>query len=193
MANRALSYYMKGLSMEVRQRLFSFLRNDISATMTRWFLEKPDDYPSLRSCGFSDSDIQAIAATYAERFRLANQVMAENGRPPLFADLDDSYRCAQEYTELMKLRPDEELAALFGCARVVDCERYGRTRAMVHVSPSGHVNTPIAYWWPSCSQKDVSTTRPEPVASSTPASNVPEKMELGVASSRPSPVEPSCT
>jgi len=111
MADKALSYYTKGLPIEVRQRLFSHLRNEISDTMIKWFLEKPDGYPSFRSCGFSDDDIKAVAATYAERFRHANEIMAANGRAPLFSDPDDSYLSAREYRDLMKQRTDDKLQA----------------------------------------------------------------------------------
>lgn len=102
MSNRALDYYMKGLSIEVRQKLFYHMRREISQTMVRWFLEKEDGYPSFRSCGFSDDEIELIGASYAQKFEHANQIMVDNGRPPLFSDPRDSYKSAQEYTEIMK-------------------------------------------------------------------------------------------
>ena len=115
-ANKALDYYMKGLSIEVRQALFYQMKTEISGTMIKWFLEKEDGYPSFRSCGFSEDEIELIGETYAEKFEHANQIMADNGRPPLFSDSHDSYQSAQEHAELMKERSSEELARMFGCS-----------------------------------------------------------------------------
>ncbi len=116
LADKALDYCMKGLSIEVRQKLFYHMKTEISGTMIRWFLEKEHGYPSFCSCGFSSDEIELIGESYAEKFEYANQVMADNGRPPLFSDPHDSYRSAQEHAELMRERSDEELAHLFGCS-----------------------------------------------------------------------------
>ena len=116
MADKALDYYMKGLSIEARQKLFYHMKTEISGTMIRWFLEKEAGYPSFHSCGFSDDEIELIGESYAAKFECANRVMADNGRPPLFSDPHDSYLSAQEHTELMKERSDEELARMFGCS-----------------------------------------------------------------------------
>ena len=102
MSGRVLDDYMKGLPIEVRQQLFHHMRHEISETMVRWLCEKPCGYPSLRSCGFSDADIEAIGNAYAEKFEHANRIMAQNGRPPLFSDPHDSYQSAREHMELMK-------------------------------------------------------------------------------------------
>lgn len=117
MASRALDYYTEGLPIEVRQKLFHHMKDEISPTMIRWFLEKDDGYPSFHSCGFSDDNIASIGATYVEKFELANQVMADNERPPLFSDPHDSYKSAQEYMQIMRERSDEELAGIFGPRR----------------------------------------------------------------------------
>ena len=116
MSGRVLDDYMKGLPIEVRQQLFHHMRHEISETMVRWFLEKEDGYPSFHSCGFSDDEIELIGESYAEKLEHANQIMADNGRPPLFSDPHDSFRSAQEHAELMKERSDEELARMFGCS-----------------------------------------------------------------------------
>ncbi len=107
---------MKGLPIEVRQKLFYHMKTEISETMVRWFLDKEDGYPSFRSCGFSDDEIDLISETYAAKFEHANQILADNGHPPLFSNPHDSYRSAQEHAELMKKRSDEELARMFGCS-----------------------------------------------------------------------------
>ena len=116
MTGRALDYYMKGLPIDVRQRLFDHMDRGISETTMQWLLEREEGYPSLRGCGFSDDQIRQIGEAYVGKFAYSNQVMADNGRPPLFSDPHDSFRSAQEYLETMKLRSDEELLRLFGCS-----------------------------------------------------------------------------
>jgi len=115
-AEKALDYYMKGLPAEVRQALLHHMKTEVSETIIRWFPEKEDGYPSFRSCGFSDDEIELIGETYAEKFEHANQVMAANGRPALFSDPHDSYLSAREHAEIMRGRSDEELARMFGCS-----------------------------------------------------------------------------
>lgn len=115
MADRALDFYMKGLPIDVRQRLFDFMKNEISETMMRWFLEKDDGYPSLHSCGYSDDEIKIICESCAPKFELVNQMMAERGRAPLFTNPHDACLSAFEHTELMKVRTAEELLEYFGC------------------------------------------------------------------------------
>ena len=123
MADRALDFHMKGLPIDIRQELFCYLRYDISETTIRWFLEKETGYPSFRSCGFSDDDIELIGESYVEKFEHPNRIMAEHGRPPLFSDPHDPFKFAQQYEELMKPRSADELRALFGCtfAEYVPC------------------------------------------------------------------------
>jgi len=115
MANKVLDYYMKGLPADVRQELFCYLRYDISETTIKWFLEKEAGYPSFRSCGFSDRDIELIGESYVEKFEHPNEIMAAHGRPPLFSDPHDSFGSARQYEELMRPCNSEELYALFGC------------------------------------------------------------------------------
>ena len=110
----ALDYKMKGLPIDIRQRLFDHMTREISETMMEWFLEKDDGYPALHDCGFSDGDIQLVFEAYAEKFERANRYMTENGRPPLFSNPHDAHLSAKEYVELMKRRTDEELIDMFG-------------------------------------------------------------------------------
>ena len=116
MADLALDYYMKGLSIQVRQHLLHHMRSELSPTMLKYFRERDEGYPSFRSCGFSDDNIQTICESYVPKFAHANQVMEENGRPPLFSDPHDVYRSATEHAELMRPRSPEELRTLFGCS-----------------------------------------------------------------------------
>ena len=115
MANRALDYYMKGLSAEARPRLHYHMTTEISQTMIKWFLEKESGYEIYRSCGFTDDQIQMICDSYIEKFEYPNRIMAECGRPPLYSNPRDSYQSAKEHVELMKERSKEELVELFGC------------------------------------------------------------------------------
>ena len=116
MTGRALDYYAKGLPIDARQRLFDHMDREISETMMKWLAERKEGYPSLCGCGFSDGQIRQIGESYVEKFEHPNQVMADYGRLPLFGDSHDSFRSAQEYLELMKIRSDEELLQLFGCS-----------------------------------------------------------------------------
>ena len=115
MADRALSFFMKGLPTDVRQRLFACFKNDISDIMIKHFLEKEDGYPSFRSMGFTDEDIRLVGDSYARKFAHLNENMVGNGRPPLFSDPSDSYTSAQEYERIWKQRSAEELENMFGC------------------------------------------------------------------------------
>jgi hypothetical protein len=118
MADRALSFYMKGLAIDVRQLLFFRFKNDISDIMIKHFLEKEDGYPSFRSMGFTDDDIRLVGESYARKFAHFNEIMIENGRPPLFSDPNDSYTSAQEYQRIWKQRSAGELESMFGCTFV---------------------------------------------------------------------------
>ena len=113
--DKALAYYTKGLSIEVRQKLFYHLNREISRTTIKYFLEKEDGYPSFRSMGFSDNDIRLVCDSYFEKFEHANQMMAECSRPPLYSNPHDSFQSAQEHIELLKDRSKEELVEMFGC------------------------------------------------------------------------------
>ena len=113
---RALDYYMKGLSIEVRQNLFMYFKLEISDTMIKYLLERDDGYPSFRSCGFTDDNIAQIGEMYSERFLHINDVMAKNSRPPLFSDTNDAYTSAREYVEIWTQRSAEELEGMFGCS-----------------------------------------------------------------------------
>lgn len=115
MRSRALDYCMKGLSIDVRQRLFSYMDRDINATLILQMLEKDEGYTTFHDCGFTEKQIETICDSFTERFEKANRIMVENGRPPLFSDPSDSFQSSREYMELMALRTDEELTELFGC------------------------------------------------------------------------------
>ena len=106
---------MKGLSIDVRQRVFDYFRNELNSITMKYYLERDDGYPSYRSIGMTDDQIQQMCDLYIPRFEHVNQIMAEYGRPPLFSDPRDSFQSAKEFTVLWELRNDEELAELFGC------------------------------------------------------------------------------
>lgn len=115
MANRAIDYYIKNLSMEVRQELFGML-DDVNPSTVKKLLEKNDDYPSWRSMGFKSDAIAVMLSKSATKFSSINQVMIENERPPLFGKPSDTYDSAQRYVDLLREKTEEELNKEFGCS-----------------------------------------------------------------------------
>ena len=114
---RKLDYLEKGLSIEDRQKLFSYLKTDISETMMKYYLEKEIGYPSFHSCGFTDENIRLIwDDTFYEIICKINHIMTRNDRSPLFAHPSDSYKSATDYFDLMQIREEKELLEIFGCS-----------------------------------------------------------------------------
>ena len=115
MANRAIDYYIKNLSIEARQDIFNMLR-EINPSIVQKMLEKEDGYPSWKSMGINDSEIQMMLDASSQKFSAINKLMLDNKRPPLFAKTKDTYNCAQKYVDLLKEKTPEELQKEFGCS-----------------------------------------------------------------------------
>lgn len=115
MANRSIDYYVKNLSIEVRQELFNMLRA-VNPSIVKKLLEKNDNYPSWRSMGLKNDEIISMLSESATKFSSINQVMIENERPPLFERPKDTYGSAQKYVDLLKEKTPEELEKEFGCS-----------------------------------------------------------------------------
>jgi hypothetical protein len=114
MASRALDFLMKGLPIDVRQKIYSKFNEDISPMMMKGFLEKESGYRIFRASGYTDSQIAQIEEMYSHKFEDLNEIMVENDREPLFSNPPDSYQSAQEYVEIFKQRTKEELVEMFG-------------------------------------------------------------------------------
>lgn len=115
MANRSIDYYIKNLSIDVRQEIFNMLRA-INPSIVQKLLEKEDNYPSWRSMGINDDEIQTMLSASTAKFYSINKLMVANQRPPLFAKSKDTYSCAQKYVDLLKEKTPEELEKEFGCS-----------------------------------------------------------------------------
>ncbi len=115
MANRSIDYYIKNLSMEVRQELYGML-DDVNPSTVKKLLEKEEDYPSWRSMGFKSDSIAVMLSKSSAKFATINKTMIENQRPPLFEKTSDTYSCAQKYVDLLKEKTEEELNEEFGCS-----------------------------------------------------------------------------
>lgn len=115
MANRSIDYYIKNLSIDVRQKIFNLLR-EVNPSTVQKLLEKDDGYPSWKSMGIQDEAITAMLSKSATRFSSINQVMIENDRPPLFVKPSDTYDSAQKYVELLKEKTEKQLQEEFGCS-----------------------------------------------------------------------------
>ena len=113
MTDRALDYYTKGLPIDVRQRIFTCLWNDISGVLVSYFTEGDE---TLRGAGFTDDDIRSIWDGLKEKFFRVNEIMKENGRYPLFFDPEDPCKTAAEYFDLIELKSEEDLITKFGCS-----------------------------------------------------------------------------
>ena len=112
--DRALNYYLKGLSIEVKQKIFDKFRNDINAVMIKQLLEKEEGYTSFKMAGYTDENIAQVAEMYSHKFEGINEIMEENDREPLFSDPSDSYKSSLEYVDIFSLKTKEELVARFG-------------------------------------------------------------------------------
>ena len=115
MANRSIDYYIKNLSTDVRQEIFNLLR-EVNPSIVQKLLEKEEGYPSWKSMGIKDDEIQMMLAASTAKFYSINKLMVANKRPPLFAKSKDTYGCAQKYVDLLKEKTEEELNQEFGCS-----------------------------------------------------------------------------
>ena len=115
MASKSIDYYVKNLSISVRQEIFSMLR-DVNPSIVKKLLEKEDGYPTWKRMGIDDSAIETLLAKSMEKFSLLNNLMIENKRPPLFKSPKDTYSSAKQYVELLKEKTEEELNQEFGCS-----------------------------------------------------------------------------
>lgn len=115
MANRSIDYYVKNLSIDVRQEIFNMLR-DVNPSIVKKLLEKNENYPSWKSMGIKDDEILLMLSKSATKFLTINQVMIESERPPLFERPKDTYSSAQKYVDLLKEKTPEELEEEFGCS-----------------------------------------------------------------------------
>lgn len=115
MANRSIDYYIKNLSIDVRQDIFNLLR-EINPSIVQKMLEKEENYPSWRSMGIKDNEIQMMLSASSTKFSSINKLMTDNERPPLFTRPKDTYGCAQKYVDLLKEKTPEELKREFGCS-----------------------------------------------------------------------------
>lgn len=111
---RSLDYYLKDMSDEAKKDVLLGI-NNINIVMIQQLLEKETNYPTLRSMGFSDSEIQEYVESSAESFKLVNEAMVAGERYPLFQHPEDTLESSQEYINLLRTKTDEELIEEFGC------------------------------------------------------------------------------
>lgn len=114
MATRALDYYLESIPKEYYRQLFRLLHG-IGTEAIQPLLQKNQDYQLYRLMGYDDHAIEAQLHRASENFQAFNDFLVSLGRPPVFSDPSDTYRCALEQIELMRQRSITELHALFGC------------------------------------------------------------------------------
>lgn len=101
MSIRMIDYYVKNLPFVARQEIFKALDN-INAFTIEKMLEKEKGYPTYRSIGYSDVQIESNLKKQSVRFERVNQLMIKNSRPPIFADPSDTYNCSLRYVAIMR-------------------------------------------------------------------------------------------
>ena len=110
---KKIDYYLQGLS--IRDHFETWYTIDkINQAVVKDLLEKPDDYPTLRSIGLNDDMIRRYCKQAASRFQAVNEKMIALKRYPLFSDSEDTYGSSLEYCDLMQKREEEELIQFFG-------------------------------------------------------------------------------
>lgn len=114
MNERVVDYYVKGLSIDVRQSIFEALR-EMSDSQMDLLLERDIGYRSFRSWYYTDQDIEDQINMSIVDFKNVNEILIKNGRYPLFPNPEDAYGSAKEYKRIMKKRTKEELLTEFGC------------------------------------------------------------------------------
>ena len=107
MTIRMIDYYVKNLSFDTRQEIFAALeRINVNAVVK--MLEKEKGYPAFRSIGYSDEEIASHLRKKSAHFQRVNDIMIANGRPPLFADSNDTYQSSLRYVEIMRRYRESE-------------------------------------------------------------------------------------
>ena len=101
MTIRMIDYYVKGLSFDVRQKIFTALE-EVNTSKIRKLLEKNEGYPAYKSMGFTEDEIKSMLRKSVVKFENVNAIMIENGRPPLFENPEDTYESALRYVEIMR-------------------------------------------------------------------------------------------
>lgn len=113
MSIKMIDYYIKGLPMDIRQEIFNGLE-DIGSMTIKCLLEK-NGYPKYKRMGLSDEQIAHQKRMAERKFITVNNIMTDNGRPPLFKEPSDTYESAKRYLELLKREDEETIAKYFGC------------------------------------------------------------------------------
>lgn len=111
---RKIDFYIRGLHVFVRQDLFRKMDKLNPISLER-LLEKPDGYPCFHRMHYTEKEIKDYIARIKVEFEEVNAFMIEHGRYPLFTITDDLYLACQEYFDIMKMRPLQELEEEFGC------------------------------------------------------------------------------
>lgn len=111
---RSLDYYLKDMPYDGKRQVLLEM-DKINAVMVQQLLEREKDYPTLRSMGFTDNEIQEYVDSSVETFQNVNKAMADNEREPLFQTPEDTFASSQAYVNLLKMKTDEELIEEFGC------------------------------------------------------------------------------
>lgn len=114
MSIRMIDYYIKGLPQYIRQKIFKGLEDCGSMTI-KCLLEEKNGYPKYKRMGLSDEQITYQKRMAERNLITVNNIMTDNGRPPLFKKPSDTYESSKRYLELLKREDEETLVKYFGC------------------------------------------------------------------------------
>lgn len=96
-----IDYYVKNLPFDERQKIFKALE-EVNVRDVEKMLEKEEGYPGFRRIGYSDEKIAVYLKIKSEYFKRVNELMIQNGHPPLFENPCDTYACSERYVEIMR-------------------------------------------------------------------------------------------
>ena len=109
-----VGYYIEGLPIDIRQKIFNGLEDIGSMTIKR-LLEEKNGYPKYKRMGLSDEQITYQKRMAERSFVTVNNIIIDNGRSRLFKKPSDTYESSKRYLELLKREDEETLVNYFGC------------------------------------------------------------------------------
>lgn len=113
MSIRMIDYYIKGLPMDIRQEIFRRI-HDVNIIRVYELMEKTRIINRFMKKGILIAKSLGYCKIVQEIFAAVNEVMAKNGRPPLFMEPTDTYESSKRYLELLERKDEETIAKYFG-------------------------------------------------------------------------------
>ena len=115
-----LDYYIKGLDAFAQRSIWQQVADRISGRDCEMLIDGENGFENVFKTGvYKDrNDIEPFLKLQKMRFDVANKMMRENKRFPLFEDTNDLIASAKQRNKLVKYMPESE------CNKVVGCESF---------------------------------------------------------------------